>query len=231
MSIQSYRFGSDPVRIDGLAIAKFSKVETATIGHYLHDRFMRNDLRPVFDGGRIAGTAVTVSIAGPDSTLLYYAMDRVRPGDVLVIDRAADERHAPWGGFMAAVARIRGLAGVIVDGMVTDPDAIREAGVPTWARGISPITTKLLNLGGGYNIPVACGGVPVNPGDAILADDCGIVVLPASEVEGIADIALADQEGESGWIQRIRKGERLQDLLDISAMIAARQLEDASHGS
>ncbi|ATN37637.1 hypothetical protein ACO34A_28095 (plasmid) [Rhizobium sp. ACO-34A] len=220
-----------PAALDETLLARFRGVEAATVGHYLHDRFMRNDLRPLIDGVRIAGTAVTVSIAGADSTLLYHAMDRVRPGDVLVIDRAGDERHAPWGGFMAAVAKLRGIAGVIVDGMITDPEAIHEAGVPTWARGVSPITTKLLNMGGGFNIPISCGGVAVNPGDAVLADDCGILVLPPSEVEGLTAIALADQADEGGWIERLKKGESLQDLVDIAGMIAERNRKDAElHG-
>lgn len=231
MPMKSYRFGDMPAALDETLLARFRGVEAATVGHYLHDRFMRNDLRPLIDGVRIAGTAVTVSIAGADSTLLYHAMDRVRPGDVLVIDRAGDERHAPWGGFMAAVAKLRGIAGVIVDGMITDPEAIREAGVPTWARGISPITTKLLNMGGGFNIPISCGGVAVNPGDAVLADDCGILVLPPSEVEDLTAIALADQADEGGWIERLKKGESLQDLVDIAGMIAERNRKDAElHG-
>ncbi|MCM2403270.1 RraA family protein [Rhizobium sp. S153] len=229
--MKSYRFGDMPAALDETLLARFRGVEAATVGHYLHDRFMRNDLRPLIDGVRIAGTAVTVSIAGADSTLLYHAMDRVRPGDVLVIDRAGDERHAPWGGFMAAVAKLRGIAGVIVDGMITDPEAIREAGVPTWARGVSPITTKLLNMGGGFNIPISCGGVAVNPGDAVLADDCGILVLPPSEVEDLTAIALADQADEGGWIERLKKGESLQDLVDIAGMIAERNRKDAElHG-
>lgn len=230
MSIRSYRLNPMPAALDPALMARFTGVEAATCGHYLHDRFMRNDLRPLIDGVRIAGTAVTVSIAGPDSTLLYHAMDQVRPGDVLIIDRGHDERHAAWGGFMAAVAKVRGLAGVIIDGMVTDPASIREAGVPTWARGVSPITTKLFNFGGGFNIPVSCGGISVSPGDAVLADDCGILVVPADQVAGICDVALADQADEGGWIKRIQAGERLQDLVDIQSMIAERnRLDEVKH--
>ncbi|WP_437883296.1 RraA family protein [Pseudomonas sp. LRF_L74] len=231
MSIRSYRINPMPAQLDPSLMARFARVEAATVGHYLHDRFMRNDLRPLLVGPRVAGTAVTVSIAGADSTLLYHAMDQVRPGDVLVIDRGQDERHAAWGGFMAAVAKVRGLAAVIIDGMVTDPSAIIEAGVPTWARGVSPITTKLFNFGGGFNIPVSCGGVSVSPGDAVLADDCGILVVPADQVAGIADVALADQADEGTWVKRIQAGERLQDLVDIQAMIAERnRLDEVSHG-
>jgi regulator of RNase E activity RraA len=226
MSINSYRIAAPPPQLDAALLARLAKVEAATVGHYLHDRFMRNNLRPLIDGVRIAGTAQTVTIAGADSTLLYYAMDRVRPGDVLVIDRAGDERHAPWGGFMAAIAQIRGLSGVIIDGMVTDPGSIREAGVPTWACGVSPITTKLLNFGGGFNVPVSCGGVAVNPGDAILADDCGILVLPASQLADVIDLALRDQEDEGNWVEHVRNGGKLQDLVDVAGMIVERNQKD-----
>jgi len=230
MRLKSYRFGELPTPLLAATVERLAKVEAATLGHYLHDRFVDPAVRPVIDGVRIAGTAVTVAIPGPDSTLLYHAMDRVRPGDVLVVDRCGDTRHACWGGFMAAVAKLRGLAGVIVDGAVTDPAAIRAEGVPTWARGISPITTKLLNLGGSFNEPVACGGVAVMPGDAVVADDCGIAVIPRGAVEGLTALALADQAEEGDWLAELRAGKSLQDLVDVKAMLAARAEADARHG-
>lgn len=231
MSIKSYRIESLPPQLPKDVLARLEQVETATVGHYLHDRFADIALRPLIEGRRIAGTAVTISIPGSDSTLLYYAMDRVRPGDVLVIERAGDTRHACWGGFMAAVAKLRGVAGVILDGPVTDPAEIRKQGVPTWARGVSPITTKLLNLGGGFNLPVACGGVAVQPGDAVLADECGVLVVPPAELVGIVDVALADQADEGSWLEKVKAGTKLQELVDIEAMIAERGRKDeAAHG-
>lgn len=225
--MKSYRFGQMPKQISQDTLSRLIDVETATIGHYLHDRFMRNDLRPVFASPRVAGTAVTVSLPGADSTLLYHVMDQIRPGDVLVIDRGGDKKHAPWGGFMSEVARIRGLSGVIVDGVITDPSSITASGVPTWSLGVSSITTKLMNLGGAFNLPVSVGGIAVNPGDVILADDCGIVVLPPDEVNNMMAIALKDQAEESNWLERLSKGEKLQDLIDIASMIDARNKEDA----
>jgi len=231
MSFKSYRIHEMPPQLPAAAMAELQKVEAATIGHYLHDRFMAPTLKAVIDGRRVAGTAVTLSIPGPDSTLLYYAMDRLRPGDVLVVDRAGDERHACWGGFMAAVAKLRNATGIIIDGQVTDPVEIRAQGIPTWARGVSQVTTKLLNLGGAFNLPVSCGGVAVNPGDAVLADDCGIVVLPPAEVAGATKVALADQADEGEWLAKLRAGKKLQDLVDIEKMIAERnKLDGASHG-
>lgn len=230
MKLQSYRLHDLPTQLPAETIARLAQVEAATIGHYWHDRFADNGIRPVIEGVRIAGTAVTVTIPGPDSTLLYHAMDRVRPGDVLVVERAGDTRHACWGGFMAAVAQLRGLAGVIIDGAITDPEAIRAAGVPTWGRAVSPITTKLLNLGGGFNVPIACGGVAVRPGDAVLADECGIVVIAPDAVAGITDLALADQAEEGDWIAELKAGKRLQDLVDIAGLLAQRADADAKHG-
>lgn len=231
MSISSYRLAERPAALDPELLKTLVKVETATVGHYFHDRFMDNGIRPLIEPVRIAGTAVTLSIPNADSTLLYHALDRVRPGDVLVIDRGGDTRHAAWGGFMAIVAKVRGLAGVIIDGAITDPAAIREAGVPTWARGVSPITTKLLNLGGSFNHPISCGGVAVRPGDAILADDCGVLVLTPGEIAGVTKVALFDQDDEVSWVKRVLAGEKLQDMVDIAAMIAERQRKDgAGHG-
>ena len=217
----AYTLNPMPPQMDATRAARLARVEAATLGHYLHAGFADTGLRPINPGSRVAGAAVTVQIAGPCSTLLYYAMDQVRPGDVLVIDRAGDTRHACWGGFMAAVARIRGLAGVIVDGCVTDPQAIINEGVPTWGRATSAITTKLLNLGGTFNGPVSIGGVAINPGDAVLADDCGIVVVPAHRLDALTDHALAEQEEEGDWVQQVAAGARLQDLVDIESMMKA----------
>ncbi len=222
-----YRIEPLPAQLPPDALARLVRVEAATLGHYLHSGFVDLGIRPLIGDARVAGAAVTVQIAGPDSTLLYHAMDRVRPGDLLVIDRAGDMMHACWGGFMAAVAKIRGLAGVIIDGAVTDPAAIIAAGVPTWARQTSAITTKLLSLGGGFNVPVSIGGVAVNPGDAVLADDCGVVVIPPSRLERLTGVALKDQEEEGGWIERLQNGESLQDLVDIRSMLEKNGMEGA----
>ncbi|MBU0583489.1 MAG: RraA family protein [Alphaproteobacteria bacterium] len=222
-----YRIEPLPAQLDPGRVSRLAKVEAATLGHYLHAGFVDSAIRPLIVGPRAAGAAVTVQIAGPDSTLLYYAMDRVRPGDMLVIDRVGDHKQACWGGFMAAVARIRGLAGVIVDGAVTDPAAIIAAGVPTWARATSAITTKLLNIGGGFNVPVSIGGVAIVPGDAVLADDCGVVVVPSVRLDELTDRALAEQAEEGDWIERVEKGEMLQDLIDIRGMLEKNGMEGA----
>jgi 4-hydroxy-4-methyl-2-oxoglutarate aldolase len=223
MTIEKFQIGAFPAQLPRDAAEKLRAIEAATVGHYLNDRFMDPEIRPIIDDRRIAGTAVTVSIAGADSAMLYYAMDRVRPGDVLVIDRCGDTRHACWGGFMAAVARKRELAGVIIDGCVCDPVEVRQQGVPTWARSVSALTTKLYYQGGSLNHPVSCGGVSVSPGDTIIADDCGIVVLPLSMVASVTEVSLAEQAEEGDWLAHVEAGGMLNDLVDVASIIEGRK--------
>jgi regulator of RNase E activity RraA len=221
VSPDAFALGPLPPPIDPALLADLARVETATVGHFRHDGFMHPDLRPLLGDRRIAGTAVTVAIPGPDSALLHHAMGLVRPGDMLVVDRCGDDRHACWGGFMATAAKAAGLAGAIIDGRITDPAEVRANGVPVWSRGVSPITTKLLALGGRLNVPVSCGGIVVRPGDAVLADECGVLVLAPSEVRAVADRALAMQDEEAGELAQLRAGVKVPALTGASDKINA----------
>lgn len=218
----AFRINKFPQRHDQSVLAPLLEVETATLGHYLDSAITDPAVRLIGPKRRIAGTAVTVSIPGSDSSLLYYAMDMLQPGDVLVIDRGGDRKNACWGGFMAVAAASKRLAGVIIDGMATDPAEIIEAGVPTWSRGISATTTKLLMQGGSLNAPIVVGDIVVSPGDVILADDCGVISLPFTDMMDLGKRALADQAEERVALDKIRSGESLVSLagLDLSAFEA-----------
>lgn len=172
-----------PEQIDPTERASLLKLDTGTVGHHLEAGFMDPGMLPRISGSKIAGTAVTVRITVPDSVMAHYALKFTRPGDVLIIDRGQDQRTCNWGGATIHAAAATGLEGVIVDGAVNDMDDAREAGLPIWARSISPVTTKYRGMGGEFNVPVSCGGVAVNPGDAILADDNGIVVIPRGQLD------------------------------------------------
>ncbi|MBI3709642.1 MAG: RraA family protein [Proteobacteria bacterium] len=209
----------DPVKPE--LLARLQQVETATIGHFLHAEFMDPEIRPVIDNCRVVGTAVTVLAAGADGAIVHYALGQVRPGDFLVIARAGDRRHACWGGGTALAGKVAGLAGAAIDGMATDFAEIRTLPLPTWCRGPSPITTKPLALSGGFNIPVACGGVAVNPGDAILADDSGIVVLPPSQISWVVEEALRRERLQPERMARIKAGVKLPEITGAAEKIAA----------
>ena len=208
-----------PAQIDINLLNLLRKAEPATIGHFLHVGFMDPCIRAWFPDNRIAGTAVTVRAPGPDATMVHYAIGKARPGDILVIDRCGDMKRASLGGAVAYAARMAGVAGIVVDGMVTDIGELRQHGVPVWARGLSPVTVKLLGFGGGFAVPVSCGGVAVSPGDAIFADENGILVLPPAQIEAAATRAIGMQNDGKKILARLDQGEKYPDIIGSTAII------------
>ncbi|MFE0755489.1 RraA family protein [Inquilinus sp. NPDC058860] len=227
--MRKYEIGAVPPQIAPALAGKLARVEIATIGHFRHRGFVHRSIAPLLPvRGTLVGTAVTVAIPGTDSTLLHHAIGLLRPGDVLVIDRLGDDRHACLGGGVARAVKRTGAVAVVLDGPCTDPEEIREAGLPVWCRGASAITTRLNDLGGALNLPVACGNVPVLPGDAILADATGVLVLPPGEAEAAADEAIAREARIAERQARAQAGQKLGDLSGASRLVAADQ--EADHG-
>ncbi len=208
-----------PPQIDAERIALLATAEPATIGHFLDFGFVDPEVHALFAVPRIAGTAVTVRFAGFDSTILHYALGQVRPGDVLIIDRCGDTRHAAVGGGVAFAAKAAGVRGIVIDGMATDIAELREHGLPVWARGLSVLTTKLKFLHGEFCVPVNLGGVPVAPGDAVLADENGVLILKPEQIEAAATKAVAMQKAEGPRLAEVAKGARLPDLNGTNARI------------
>jgi len=208
-----------PPQIDGKQLETLRRAEPATIGHFLHSGFCDPAIRALFSDVRIAGTAVTVSAPGPDAVIVHHALGQCRPGDVLVIDRCGDFKHACAGGAVAYAARKAGIIGIVVDGMVTDIGELRAYGVPVWARGLSAITQKKLGIGGGFCVPVACGGVTVRAGDAVFADENGVLILDPSDIGWAARRAIALQEEEKTTLARIDAGEKIADIVGSTAII------------
>jgi 4-hydroxy-4-methyl-2-oxoglutarate aldolase len=214
-----YRIEPMPPQISPALAAKLSRVETATVGHSQHWGFMDRGIQPLLRNKRIAGAAVTLAIPGQDSTLLHHTLGLLRPGDILVVDRLGDDKHACWGGGVTVAAKAAGAIGGIVDGPCTDLTEIEDSDFPMWCRGMSPITTRLYNLGGTLNLPISCGNVSVKAGDIILADESGVLVLSAGEAEAIADAALARQERGERSQARVKAGEKLGDISGATKMV------------
>ncbi len=211
-----------PPQIDPALLDTLRSAEPATIGHFRHTGFMDPALHALLPGyRRIAGTAVTVKSYGADSSIVHYALGKIRPGDVLVIDRSGDTRHACCGGGVAYSAHTAGCVGVIIDGPATDIQELREIGMPIWARGLSVVTSKGQLTYGEFCVPVSCGGVAVEPGDAILADENGVLVLKPHEIMAAATraIAMQDAEKQTTW-PRIAAGEKLPDINGVNQRIA-----------
>lgn len=214
-----YRLEPMPQQIPQSLVAKLLQVETATVGHSQHWGFMDRGIQPLLRHKRIAGAAVTLAIPGQDSTLLHHTLGLLRPGDILVVDRLGDDKHACWGGGVTVAAKAAGAVGGIVDGPCTDLGEIVESDFPVWCRGMSPITTRLYNLGGTLNLPVSCGNVAVKAGDIIIADESGVLVLPPGEAEAIADAAIERQKRGKRNEERVKAGEKLGDITGATKMV------------
>jgi regulator of RNase E activity RraA len=210
-----------PAQISGEVVALLEQAETATIGHWRHWGFVDRDIRALLRGKRVAGTAVTVQIPGPDSTLLHHALGLLRPGDVLVVDRLGDVRHACWGGGVTVAAKAAGAKAGVVDGPCTDLEEVEVSDFPLWGRGLAPITTRIYDLGGRLNVPVSIGGTVVCPGDAVLCDESGVLVLPPLEAEAEARAAIARQERVLATQDKVAAGAKLGEISGASAKVLA----------
>ena len=218
----TYTIKSMPQQINSALIQKYATVETATVGHKRHMGFMNNAIQCVLSPRRIAGTAVTLALPGQDSTLLHHVIGLLRPGDFLCIDRLGDHKHACLGGGVAAAIKASGCVGVAIDGPCTDLPEIEQYELPVWCRGTAPITTRLYDVGGSFNVPVACGGAVVNPGDVVIADFSGVLVMPPEEAEADADWALGKQAAEPDGHKALLAGKKLGDLTGATAKVNAK---------
>jgi len=212
-----------PAQIAPDLVELLEKVEVATIGHVLHSGFVDPAIRAVLPNKRVAGTAVTLRIPNADSSLLHYLTQLVRPGDIVVIDRCGDVRHACWGGVITNAMKLGGVKAGVIDGPATDFSEFTKVDMPMWCRGPSPITTKILGLEGALNVPVSVGGQVIHAGDAILCDESGVVALRPTEARAIAERAISMQEAEIVLLQRLRAGEKLPDISGATKLVEAKR--------
>lgn len=198
------------------SVGDVTDVSYPTIGHFLEDGFVDPAIQSLLDGVKVAGPAVTVRIAGNDAFAMNRALLELYAGSVLVVDMSGDHRHAPVGAVTAAAALSRGAAGVVVDGVATDLLELRAAGLPVFARGTSCLTTKRVhNDRSAVNVPVMCGGVEVRPGDWVLADDNGVIVLSPEALGSVLGKARTSDAAEPALLARIAAGQPLESVLGV----------------
>jgi Demethylmenaquinone methyltransferase len=155
---------------------------------------------------RIAGPAVTLSVTVPNIDMLRVALDLCERGDVLVINARGITTQAVLGGYMSQALANRGVAGVIVDGAVRDANEMRDNGLPVFARGTTT-NGAALTAPGEVNVPVACGGTVVNPGDIIVADEAGIVAIPPAAIDTVLTKVRNLLTVHEGWADEVSRGE------------------------
>ena len=186
-------------RTEADVVKRLGALGASTV-HEAYGRFglMKPYMRPVWAGGEAAGTAVTVLAQPGDNWMIHVAVEQCRPGDMLVVGCTTDNTDGMFGDLLATSLKARGVVGLIIDAGCRDVKSLKEMGFPVWSKAISAKGTVKATLGA-VNVPVVCAGVNVNPGDAIVADDDGVVVVrrrDATEVATKGEKRRADEEGK-----------------------------------
>jgi 4-hydroxy-4-methyl-2-oxoglutarate aldolase len=194
------------VRADRGAVEKLSRFGTATVHEALgRVGLMKTYMRPIYVGAHTCGTAVTVLLQPGDNWMLHVAAEQIQPGDVVVAACTTDNEDGFFGDLLATSFKARGAAGLIIDGGCRDVKPLTEMGFPVFARAIGAKGTVKATLGS-VNIPVICAGALVHPGDVIVADDDGVVVVPAAVARQAADAAEAREANEEAKRAKLASG-------------------------
>lgn len=171
-------------------------------------------IKPVRPGARLLGQARTLQIMVADSLALHLILPDLREGEVLVIDGSGFLENACFGALAARVALKRGVAGVVVDGAARDIADLREMAMEVFVAGATPRGPHK-GFGGRMDVPIAIGGIPVAPGDLVLGDDDGVVIVPLAEAETLIKKCEASLEREAEWVRLIDTGVTTADLLGL----------------
>jgi 4-hydroxy-4-methyl-2-oxoglutarate aldolase len=165
-------------------------------------------IKPVAPSFRCCGPALTVHSPGGDNLWLHRALDIARPGDVLVVHVSGAYEHGYWGEIMTTMAKVRGLAGLVIDGCVRDGTLLGEIGFPVFARGLCIRGTgKDYGAIGWLNEPVRIGDVTVSAGDLVVGDDDGVVVVPRLQAPDVVEKSLRRERDEAAILARLQAGE------------------------
>jgi 4-hydroxy-4-methyl-2-oxoglutarate aldolase len=211
---------ADRSTIDALAV-----LGTATVHEAIGRRgFAGPQLRPIQQGTRLAGTAVTVSSHPGDNLMIHAAVEVCQEGDVLVVTCTAPSTHGVFGELLASSLRARGVRALVTDAGVRDTAELREMGFAVWSQHVSCQGTVKASPGS-VNVPVVLGSVVVNPGDVVCADDDGVVVVARDEAAWALDRSRERVAKEDGTRARLAAGELGVDIYGLRATLEALSVE------
>ncbi|MEM7172188.1 MAG: RraA family protein [Pseudomonadota bacterium] len=177
-------------------------------------------LAPLFKGIKICGPAKTARVTPGQNAAIHRAVHMARPGEILVVDGGGSCGFGPFGDILATACRLKGIGGLVIDSTIRDTAEIRQMGFPVFCRGANPTATAKSDPGE-IDGEVCCAGVPVRPGDIIVADDDGVVVVPHDVAEEIAEKAAAVARREQVILDRLAKGETTYQIFDLATHISS----------
>jgi 4-hydroxy-4-methyl-2-oxoglutarate aldolase len=198
----------------GEKIERLKKMATTNVADALDKVGVRGaviGIRPMYDCPKIAGKAVTIKVTAAGMTkskhhLGVRAIDAAEPGDVIIIDNRGDLYNNCWGEILTMGAKMKGVAGVVVDGAARDIDACKEFGFPVYARATVPIIARGRIMEESFNEVIRVGDVQMRPGDIVMADINGVVIIPAERFDEVLEAAAQIQQKEDAMVEELRRG-------------------------
>jgi 4-hydroxy-4-methyl-2-oxoglutarate aldolase len=181
-------------------------------------------MRPLWRGARVAGSAVTVLCHPGDNWMVHVAVEMLKPGDMMVVACSSENTDGAFGELLATSLKARGAKGIVLDLGCRDAAEITELRFPVWSRAISAKGTVKSTLGS-VNVPVVCAGIHVKPGDVVVADDDGVVVVDRRRAGEIARQGDEREKKEAGTRARLQKGELGLDINNMRAALAEKGLK------